>query len=329
MSIDQARAALEAGDSAQAERLARQCLEDAPNDVDAHVLLAELVLAQGAIGKGIALLRRALDLAPTADRLRLYLASLHQQQGHYPAALALIEQVQEPLRNSFEVQAVEAALLGQLGRRDDEIALYERLLGERPDDEILWRSQGSALNYAGRTDQATEAFRRAIDLRPSFGEAWWGLANLKRFRFEDRDIAAMQAALDDQLSSEDALHFHFALGRAHEQRGEYRPSFDQYLAGNRLRSASLDPERMRVTHLVDESIATFTKAMFERNAGGGAVEHDPIFVVGLQRSGSTLIEQILASHPDIEGTAELLTMQHRLGTDWFAAPRTRGSIRSN
>ena len=121
----------------------------------------------------------------------------------------------------------------------------------------------------------------------------------------------MQAALDDQLSSEDALHFHFALGRAHEQRGEYRPSFDQYLAGNRVRSASLDPDWMRVTHLVDESIATFTKAMFERNAGGGAVEHDPIFVVGLQRSGSTLIEQILASHPDIEGTAELLTMPHR------------------
>ena len=142
------------------------------SDVDAHVLLAELVLAQGAIGKGIALLRRALDLAPTADRLRLYLATLHQQQGHYPAALALIEQVQEPLRNSFEVQAVEAALLGQLGRRDDEIALYERLLGERPDDRFCGgRKAVRSITPAGLIMRPKPS--APIDLRPSFGEAWW------------------------------------------------------------------------------------------------------------------------------------------------------------
>jgi tetratricopeptide (TPR) repeat protein len=169
---------------------------------------------------------------------------------------------------------------------------------------------GTALNYAGKREEAVEALRRAIKLEPTFGEPWWSLANLKSFRFDERDIAAMEAALRRELRPIDALHFHFALGRAFEGRGEYLRSFEHYAEGNRLRASSLTTAQMYVTPFVDAQIATFSAGLLDHYEDAGCPEEGPIFVVGLQRAGSTLIEQILASHPQIEGTAELMTMQN-------------------
>jgi len=225
-------------------------------------------------------------------------------------ALALLREVPEPQRRAFDLKAREAALLGSLGRRDEEIAIYDELVKERPRDARLWLSLGNALNYSGEPDKAVRALRKAIRLQPAYGEPWWSLANLKRFKFAARDVAAMLKALDGSPSPVDALHFHFALGRAFEQRAEYERSFDHYQAGNRLRSAALAPRQVEVTSFVDSAISAFTSALFDRYEGAGCNQEGPIFVVGLQRSGSTLIEQILASHPDIEGTAELMTMQN-------------------
>ena len=323
---EQVGAALRAGDSAEAERLLRARTVHAPGDVDAVAALGDLLARNGRIGEATALFHRALALAPRDHLLRLRLSEFHQQQSHFPIALALLQEVPAELRRSFEQKAREAALLGSVGRRDDEIAIYDALVKERPRDARLWMSRGNALNYAGKLDQAVAALRKAVKLEPRFGEPWWSLANLKRFKFNERDVAAMQKALRASLAPVDALHFHFALGRAFEERGDHKRSFDHYLAGNRLRSASLSPAQTQVSSFVDAAIATFTRDMLDRYKDAGCADEGPIFVIGLQRSGSTLIEQILASHAEIEGTAELLTMQHlwdELGA--FAGRRGRNA----
>jgi tetratricopeptide (TPR) repeat protein len=303
-------AALRAGDTGEAERLLRMRLTQAPNDVDALAALADLLARNGLLGEAAALLHRALALAPDAHRIRLNLSELHQRQSHFPIALSLMHEVPLQLRSSFDLQAREAALLGQLGRRDEEIAIYRNLVREQPRNASLWMTLGNALNYAGKRDEAVAALRKAIRLQPTFGEPWWSLANLKQFRFEERDVAAMKRSLGEKLRPGDALHFHFALGRAFEQRGDYRQSFEHYAEGNRLRAAALKGDQRRITAFVDAAIATFTPELFDHYKGAGCQDEGPIFVVGLQRSGSTLVEQILASHPEIEGTAELMTMQH-------------------
>ena len=325
---EQVGAALRSGDGADAERLLRGRLVQAPNDIEAMAALADVLANGGRIADATALLHQALTLAPGAHAIRLRLVGLHQQQSHFPAALALLQEVPPQLRQSFDARAQQAALLGLVGRRKEEVAMYRALLREQPRSPLLWMSLGNALNYLGEPDEAVKALRKAIKVAPTYGEPWWSLANLKRFRFGDRDISAMQAALRGDLPPIDALHFHFALGRAFEDRGDYDRSFDHYAAGNHLRSASLGPDQTTVTGFVDAAIATFTKPLFAHYKGSGCPDEGPIFVVGLQRSGSTLIEQILASHPDIEGTTELLAMQHlseelgafgaRSGRDLFA-----------
>jgi tetratricopeptide (TPR) repeat protein len=316
---EQVAAALRSGDSAEAERVLRKRLIEAPGDADAMITLADLVTGRNS-SEAMRLLYGALALAPDSHGVRLKLASLHQQRSQFPPALELLRQVPLNLRQSFEIKAQEAALLGCLGRRDEEIGIYEQLVREQPKNAGLWMSLGTALNYAGRRDQAVKALRKAIRLQPTYGEGWWSLANMKSVRFDNRDVAAMEAALRKDLAPVDALHFHFALGRAFEQRGEFEHSFEHYASGNRLRAARLKPADMRVTGFVDAAISTFTPELFNHVNGRGADSDAPIFVIGLQRSGSTLIEQILASHPDVEATAELMTMQH-LADDFVALNR--------
>ena len=306
----QVGAALRTGDTAEAERLLRGRIVKMPNDADAIATLGDLLAQYGRVAEATGLLHRALALAPGAHPIRLHLSALHQEQSHFPMALSLLQQVPSELRQTFEVKAREAALLGSLGRRDEEIRIYADLVKERPRDARLWMSLGTALNYAGRSTEAVKALRKATRLMPTYGEPWWSLANLKSFRFYEKDVKTMQSTLRQSLAPVNALHFHFALGRALEQRGEYEQSFDHYAAGNRLRAMTLRPEDMCATAFVDTAIATFTPDLFARNQGSGAASDEPIFVVGLQRSGSTLIEQILASHPEVEATSELMTMQH-------------------
>lgn len=297
------------GDFAAAERQLRDRVARARGDSDAVGALADLLASGGRTGEAAALLERALSVAPDAHPLRLRLSALRERQSHFPAALALLREVPGELRRSFALKAREAALLGQLGRRGEEVAIYRDLLREQPRNASLWMSLGNALNYAGEAAEAIEALRTATALAPGFGEPWWSLANLKRFRFADSDVGAMEAALGGEVQPVDALHFHFALGRAFEQRGDHARAFDHYAAGNRIRFAGLAPGQTLVTPFVDAAIATFTRPLFDRYRGAGAEAEGPIFVVGLQRSGSTLVEQILASHPEIEGTAELATMK--------------------
>jgi tetratricopeptide (TPR) repeat protein len=233
------------------------------------------------------------------------------QSGDPGRALEQIEALSPVARFAIETQIFEADLLGILGRYKQQIVIYRRLLRKSPKNVQLWTCLGHALKYAGQPAAAVEALRKAVALVPSYGEAWWSLANMKSFRFSDREVAAMRAALDSGLSANDALHFHFSLGKALEDRGEFEESFKHYAEGNRIRAGGFAPAQMkptRFTDYVDGAIATFSHTMLHRCAGSGHSASNPIFIVGLQRSGSTLVEQILASHPLIEGTSELEIM---------------------
>lgn len=309
VALDFALAALRSGDVAGAEMRLRDRLFEHPADADALALLAEIATDQRRVEEATVLLRRAVAADPSPDR-RVALV-LHLQRFAGPAlALKELDGLPVALRNRFDVKGIEAAIAGTLGDHQRQIRLYQEMAREQPGEAGLWMSLGNALKTVGRTGEAVKALQRAIRAQPTFGEAWWTLANFKSFRFAPRDIHQMRETLRQRLSDEDALHLHFALGKALEDRGDYEQSFAHYAAGNALRAKGFRPEQMGETDLVDQSIAAFTRDFFERNAGAGCPEPGPIFVVGLHRSGSTLIEQILASHPEIEGTTELVVMNN-------------------
>ena len=309
LAIGQAVEALRSGDPADAERTLRMHLLADPNDAAALAKLGEIVRDQGKARDAILLFRRALQASPTMQAVRIALARLLQVQGEPQRALDLIEELPTEFRSTFDVQTFEAALLGQLGRHEPEILIYDRLVASRPEVPSLWNSLGNALKYAGRPDGAVRALRRAVTIRPDYGEGWWSLANMKTVRFGARDLATMHKALAKRPAPDDSLHLHFALGKALEDRNEYEQSFRHYAKGNRIRASAFRPEQVRATAFVNCAMAAFDGRLFDKQSASGDPAHDPIFIVGLQRSGSTLVEQILASHPLIEGTSELIVMQ--------------------
>lgn len=301
--------AAKAGNPREAERLLREFLAKQPADVPALTMLGEALRDEGRTLEALMLLQRAVAVSPTDGSIRFSLARLLNVQGEAEAALIQIEAIDDPFRSNPAVRALEAALLGRLGMYDREIAIYEELVRDRPDHPALWMSMGNALKYAGRAEESLRALRHSVKVRPTYGEGWWSLANLKTAQFANSDLTAMRKALRGNPEVDDALHLNFALGKALEDRGEYELSFRHYAEGNRIRAAALHPQQMTVTPFVNHVIATFDESLFARMGRQGNPATDPIFIVGLQRSGSTLIEQILASHPMVEGTSELLAMQ--------------------
>ena len=175
-----------------------------------------------------------------------------------------------------------------------------------PGQPKVWMSFAHVLKTVGEQDEAIAAYRKAIELAPSLGEVWWSLANLKTVKFGDSDVAAMEAALDDAaLNADDKLHLNFALGKAWEDRNEIEKAWHHYEEGNRIRAAQLRYDPDRISGVIDRSIALMTAEFFEQRQGQGCNAPDPIFILGMPRAGSTLLEQILASHSQIEGTMEL------------------------
>ena len=227
------------------------------------------------------------------------------QHGNAGTALALIRALPDAQRAEFLIAAHEANLLGRLGRHEEELAILRRLIAEQPQNPSLHLSVANALKTLGRRDQAIAAARDALALRPGYGKAWWVIADLKNHVFTDEDVEAMEAALVTAETPADRLHLHFALGRASEQRDEAEKAFAHYADGNAIAAAAIPPHAPRTAERVDRAIAIFTRPFFAAREGFGDPSDAPIFIVGLHRSGSTLVEQILASHPEIEATSEL------------------------
>lgn len=290
----------------RAEPLLRQHLKEDPLDVAAIRMFAELAGRIGRYKDAENLLRRALELSPAFTAARANLALVLYRQNRPADAIAELNRVVEEEPDNPGHANLQAAALGRIGEFDDAIALYEKVLAQAPGQPRVWMSFGHMLKTVGRQADGVAAYRKAIELLPELGEAWWSLANLKTVQFTDADIAAMEAALaGGGVAKEDRFHLDFALGKALEDRGAAERAFVHYAAGNALRRTELDYDADETARYVDRVIALATPEFFAVRAGQGCDAPDPVFILGMPRAGSTLVEQILASHSLIEGTSEL------------------------
>ena len=305
----EAASALVENDIPLAERLLKRRLRADPFDFPALRLLAEVAARLGRFADSEKILRQTLVMAPSFEEARVNLAQLLNRENRAPEALAILDGMKPSRELADSTRNLRAAILGRVGRYDDAIALYRAGLKQRPREAKLWMSLGHMLKTVGHQEEGIAAYRRAIALRPSLGEVWWSLANMKTVRFDEADAAAMRAALDDDsIEPADRWHHHFALGKYEEDRKQDADSWAHYEAANRLRAADLRHSADTETRLVDRSIALMDRAFFAAREGQGDPASDPIFIVGMPRAGSTLIEQILASHSQVEGTMELPDM---------------------
>ncbi|MGN6424608.1 MAG: tetratricopeptide repeat-containing sulfotransferase family protein [Asticcacaulis sp.] len=291
---------------ADAEPLLKGRLKSDPFDVAAMRMLAELAARLGRLADSENLLRRALELAPDFGAARANLATVLYRQNRSVEALQELDRLAGGEDEEPGQANLRAAALSKIGGFEEAVGLYRQVLARNPRQAKVWMSLGHMLKTLGRTDEGIHAYREAIAVQPELGEAWWSLANLKTVRFSDADIAAMQATLArERLSDEDRFHLDFAFAKALEDRKEFAAAFRHYDLANRLRAESLDYRPEDTTAFVDQMIALSTPEFFSARAGAGCAADDPIFIIGMPRAGSTLIEQILASHSEVEGTSEL------------------------
>ena len=313
----QAARALCDNDLRVAEHTLRAVLKARPTDVAAIRMLAETAMRLGRYDDAENLLARCVELAPGFIAARHNYATVLYRQNRSEAAIAQIDRLLADDPRNPGYRNLKAAALAKIGEYDQAIELYGGVLQDQPGQAKVWMSYGHALKTVGRQAEAIKAYRRCVAIAPQFGEAWWSLANLKTVRFDDADILAMEMELRRaDLGEEDRFHLEFALGKAREDRADYEASFGHYLRGNALRRESLGYEASEITGQVERAKAVLTPELFAARAGQGCPAPDPIFVVGLPRSGSTLVEQILASHSAVEGTQELpdiIALVRRLG----------------
>ncbi len=311
------------GDWAPAENIIRQYLQRHPNDVEAMRLLARIGLELDVLDDGEALLAAVLQLAPDYQAARFdYVRALLQRHKHAQAG----EQVDkllaaDPGNRSYRMS--KASVLVGLGDHEGALALYRALLGELPPKEqdvpgsplareraLLHISVAHSLKTLGRQAEAVDEYVAAAAARRDFGDAYWSLANLKTYRFDEAQLSTMrQLEAAPTTQPEDRYHLCFALGKCLEDAERYAESFEYYARGNALKKAESGFRMDAIERNARDQQRVCTPALFERFKGSGCAAPDPIFIVGLPRAGSTLLEQILASHSQVEGTAELSDIQ--------------------
>ncbi len=311
--------ALFAGDLARADQILRDRFGMHPTDVLSVRLLADAAVRMGDYDAAEGLLRPLLEFAPDFMPARSAYAIVLLVRNEPQAALAHLERllVQAPGTGLF--LSLRGDVRQQIGDYESAIEDFAAALGQNPDQPRAWMSYGHVLRTVGRQAESVNAYRRSLALAPSLGEAYWNLANLKVVRFDAADLGAMERALaQDGLGEDDRAHLHFALGKALEDEGRFEASFEHYAKGNALRRAMWPYDADANHDYVRRSVETFTPAFFAARKGVGDPAPDPIFVVGLHRSGSTLVEQILSSHSAVEGASELpdlAAIARRLGAD--------------
>jgi tetratricopeptide (TPR) repeat protein len=281
-------------------------LAEKPRDADALFLMARALYRQDRREEALEHLQRCLEIAPDFTAARSEYAKQLGEMNRYAAALAELEELlaEDPANPLF--RQMKAGVLGNIGDNAESVALYKALAKENQDRAECWVSYGHALRVSGASKESIDAYRQAIAVRATCGQAYWSLANLKTFRFDSADIAAMhEEAMKSDLSPSDRNGFQFALGKAYEDLGDYKRSWEQYATVNAAMRVHSTYNPDALTAAVTANKTLFTPAFLRSREGWGCQAPDPIFILGRPRSGSTLVEQILSSHSAIEGTAEL------------------------
>ena len=296
-----------AGRLEQATEVLRGAIKKDPKNVDAmHFLAITYIKMQKRHTDAEALLRRAIHLAPDFMGAALTLGNFLTQNGKAMDATRVLE---EAIANNGEAAELWAALgsaCGIAGYPDRSAEAFARSIELAPDIPGTQMSLAHALKTLGDQKSALKAYRQAAILNPQFGETYWSMANLKIFEFEESEVTEMENQLEhSELTDVSDIHFRFALGKAYEDRKDYDKAWHYYHSGNQKQRGRVGHDPV-VRELLDKRIIEiFDEDFMRANENNGYEAQDPIFIVSLPRSGSTLVEQILASHSQVEGTAEL------------------------
>jgi tetratricopeptide (TPR) repeat protein len=294
------------GEFVPAERIVRAFLLKHGDHVEAMRLLAKIGMELDVLDDAELLLDAVLTLAPEYHPARFDLVRTLLKRHKHVRAVEELDKLLKADPNNRNYRTTYATACIGLGEDERALAMYRALLVEAPQAADVQLSVGHVLKTLGRRDESIEAYRAAAALRPSFGDAYWSLANLKTYRFTDEELVRMraeEAAPTIQLA--DRYHLCFALAKALEDRGEFAESFTYYERGNSLKKSEIRYRPEPVERNTRLQKLTCTREFFAARQGCGATSDAPIFIVGLPRSGSTLIDQILASHSRVEGTMEL------------------------
>lgn len=295
------------GKQGKAETLVRELLKKHPTEVTAIKVLADIGVKMGQLKDASHLLERCLELAPNYHAARHLYAIVLMRRQEPEAAIAEAEKLLALEPDNPNFLTLKASILNRIGKQSEALEIYEKTLRDYPNHAKGQMTYGHTLHTVGRLDEAIAAYRKCIRLSPEVGEAYWSLANLKTFRFSDEDIENMRKQVTTEGGdADDQAHLAFALGKALEDRKEYEEAFKFYKRGNAIRRIG-HRHNIKVNVLDSlRQIRALPREFFEERKGWGCQAPDPIFIVGLPRAGSTLLEQILASHSQVEGTAELM-----------------------
>ncbi len=290
----------------KAERLCRQFLKKQTNHPEGMRLLAQLAVKFHILDDAEFLLESCVENHPNFLQARLdYVEVLHRRQK-FPQMLEQAKQL-VALDSSNPGFLISLANAQQaMGDYKSAIKMYKRVLDSNINSHSVHLALGHSLKTAGRADESIEAYQAAYQTKPDFGDAYWSLANLKTYRFSDIEIRAMrELERAEFIADDDRAHLCFALGKAYEDQQLFEQSFDYYRQGNLLKSMNSNYELTHVNRELDWQKTHFNTAFFKQRSGYGESRSDPIFIVGLPRAGSTLLEQVLASHSLVDGTMEL------------------------
>jgi tetratricopeptide (TPR) repeat protein len=294
------------GRTEEAERLYRRVLRDNPRNVDALRLLAQLALKAGHADDAEVLLERAIEIAPDFLLALLDLGQLRKEQDRYGEALNCFDRALALDAAQPQAHCLRAGTLARASFTHEAAEAYRRCLELRPAHLGALLGLGHVLKAVGDYDGAVAAYNTCIREAPAFGETYWSLANLKTYRFDEPMVSEMEKrAASGSGNVQSEVNFLFALAKAYEDRGDYERAWEHYRRGNEKQRAEVAYDPVQTEVMNDRIVAVYDEAFMAARRGAGNADPSPIFILGLPRSGSTLLEQILASHSEVEGTAEL------------------------
>lgn len=294
----------------KAEQICRHFLQNNKQHIDGMCLLAEIGIELKIYDDAEFLLASAIELNPNHIHARSQYLNLLIRLGKYKAAEQQVEKLLLVQSNNLSFKVAKANILTGLGKTDEAITLFNQVIeqAKSQDQQIagFHLQLGHALKAKGEIEKAIAAYQQAYQLNPSYGDAYWSLANTKTYRFSEEEIKQMQLQQhNENLALIDKVQLYFATGKAFEDKKDYKQSFQAYQQGNELQHAHNSFDISKIEQQVEEQIKYCTADLFEKRAHVGFDSPDPIFIVGLPRAGSTLLEQILASHSQVDGTMEL------------------------
>ena len=312
-----------------AERLCRYFMQQNKTHVEGMRLMAEIATRTGVFDDAEFLLETVMELAPDHIEAEIQLAHVLLRRQRFHKAHKRVKAIYERNKNpSSQVQALYASVCFGVGENEEAVKTYQEMIRVSPNDPQLRVSLAHIYNATGESPKAVDLFKQAYGLKPDFGDAFWSLANTKSYRFTEEELASMKERVNAPSTPQlDKTQMHFALGKAYEDSKDYDAAFSHYQAGNTLKRETSNHSKEQLDIRISTQLDVCTAELFERLKDVGHDAPDPIFILGLPRAGSTLLEQILASHSKVDGTMELhdiLDLAKRLrGRDKASDPSPR------